>query len=354
MALPSTLPAFQSDKVNDVLVFTHSNHRARFADNVFKGNAFQAHMLLAGRINQDGGASLLYEIEVVDDAAGADTVDTSSDVDIAPEWNQIALAARYEYAQLVGSIVIRDYEKALNMGDNEVLNLVENRFLNAEKEMSQKLELMITKSGAATKATDFHGLGVIVKNGGALGGLTGGTNAGQVDVWRSPAVTNRAVATGADSDPALAIDGGKGREYISKLVRSVSRGGVERPDLVLTNADTFARIESIAWDKARYQVGTVGRSEALYQLKFDNFIFDHAIVLWTDSATLVPAASVTNPIYVLNTSALELVCHSEMWMDLKGPIRDRDKVSDAFQIQALGQLCCDNRSLQTVSWQTKA
>ena len=331
---------------------TNSLHNAKLADNVFKGNPFQAHLLMTGRVNRSGGADLLYEIEVVDDAALSQTVNVvGAPATFMPVWKEISLPVRYDYKMLVGGVVIGDAEAARNQGEAQIINLVEKRFKNAEKELSQKLETMLVSATAPTggSAGDFHSLGQIVGSG-ALGGLVGGTSANQVPDWQSTVPALRKKTNNNDADPDLTVDNGKGRSYISRMVRSVTRGGIEVPDLILTNGDTFARIEEITWDKVRL-TGGLASSSHMTELKFDNFMFGQAIVMWTDNEALENDTTKKNPIYVLNTDYFELVCNSQMWMKLIGPTRDNANLSDSFVYESMGNLTCDGRKFQTVSWQ---
>ena len=352
MAPTGAPTTFNSNPVSDVFVMTHTLHNAQLADNVFKGNPFQAHLQSMGRVNHAGGADLLYEIEVVDDAGLSQTVNVSgAPATFTPVWKEISLPVRYDWKMLVGGVVIGDAEAGRNKGEAQIMNLVERRFKNLEKELKQKLETMLVSATAPTGglAGDFHSLGQIVGTG-ALGGLVGGTSANQVKEWQSVVPALRKKTNNNDSDPDLTVDNGKGRSYISRLVRSVTRGGGETPDLILTNGDTFARIEEITWDKVRL-TGGHAKSSSMTELKFDNFMFGQALVMWTDNEALENDTTKKNPIYVLNTDYLELVCNSNMWMKLIGPTRDTVNLADSFVIECQGNLVTDGRKFQTVTWQ---
>ena len=367
MVLPNPLPKYDGVKVvSDVVNMTHSQYRKTFTDQVFLGSPFQAHLLMTGRVNLNGGVDLVDTIEVVKDAAAPALFDPDTNPKYEPQWKQISLPTRFNYTSLFGGVVVTDFEAARNTGNARILNLVTKKFKNAEKTLSETMENMLCHYDAATidvpndvsnsdPGSPWLSLGQIVAKGGTIGGLTGGTGATNVPEWQSPIPAKRARKTNADDDPTLAVEGGKGRSYLSRLTRTINRGGKEHPDLILTDQETFGRIEENVWDKVRLRAYD-GTSEKHTQMQFDNFMFGRAVVMYTDAETLEPPASdkKRRPIYILNSDYFELVCNSAMWMNLIGPTRNTNSVANSWIIQSMGQLTTNGRKFHTVSWQDVA
>ena len=259
-----------------ILTTTLANYRKTLADNVFTARPLTYWLMNKGRIRMVNGGTKIVEPLVhalnstVAPYAGYDTLSLTPQTGIS--------AAEYDWKQYAVSIAISGIEEAKNNGEQQLINLLEAKIMQAEESMKEGFNAMFFSNGAATNS--WNGLGNLVEASGTVGGIDRSTNA----YWRSYEENTAGALTLAQMGTAY---------------NTVSVGS-DVPDTVLTTQALYEKYESLLQPQLRYTDTSTANAG------FQNLLFKSAPVMYD---TACPAGDV----YFLNSKYLTLVGHSEKW-----------------------------------------
>lgn len=296
-----------------ILSTTLANYRDQLTDNVFTARPLTNHLMSNGRIRMVNGGTKIVEPLIY---GQNDTVAAYSDydtIDLTPQ--QGISAAEFDWKQYAASIAISGIEEAKNNGEQEVINLLEAKIMQAEESMREGFNQMFFSNAPGAK--DWNGLGNLVSDSVAVGGIDP-TDPGN-EFWASYVED-----TAADLDLKM----------MATAYNSVSVGN-DHPDFVLTTQTLFEAYEALLQPQLRYT------DTKTADAGFQNLLFKAAPVTFDVHA---PAGSM----YFINSKYLTLVGHSGKWFSNTPFVRPENMDARYALILCYGNLTIRNRKKQGV------
>ena len=296
-----------------LLSTTLANYRDQLTDNVFSDRVLTNHLMSKGRIRMINGGTKIVEPLIygqnstVASYSGYDTISLAAQSGIT--------AAEYEWKQYAASIAISGIEEAKNNGEQEIINLLEAKIMQAEESMREGFNTMFFADGTGNSGKDWNGLGNIVESGNAVGGINSAT-AGN-EYWRSYEENTAGALTLAQMATAY---------------NTVSVGN-DHPDMVLTTRALFEKYESLLQPQLRYT------DTKTADAGFQNLLFKAAPVVYDTAA---PAGTM----FFINSKYLSLVGHSGKWFQQTEFVRPENLDARYALIMCYGNLTCRNRKKQ--------
>ena len=296
-----------------LLSTTLANYRDQLTDNVFTDRVLTNHLMQKGRIRMLNGGTKIVEPLIygqnstVASYSGYDTIALTAQTGIT--------AAEYEWKQYAASIAISGIEEAKNNGEQEIINLLEAKIMQAEESMREGFNTMFFADGTGNSGKDWNGLGNIVESGNSVGGINSAT-AGN-EYWRSYEENTAGALTLAQMATAY---------------NTVSVGN-DHPDMILTTRALFEKYESLLQPQLRYT------DTKTADAGFQNLLFKAAPVVYDTAA---PAGTM----FFINSKYLSLVGHSGKWFQQTEFVRPENLDARYALIMCYGNLTCRNRKKQ--------
>ena len=296
-----------------LLSTTLANYRDQLTDNIFTARPLTYFLQDKGRIRMLNGGTKIVEPLIY---AESSTVKSYSGYDSISLTAQAGItAAEYDWKQYAASIAISGIEEAKNNGEQEIINLLEAKIMQAEESMREGFNRMFYADGSGNSGKDWNGLGNIVEASGTVGGINRATSGNEY--WRSyeentaTALTLAQLATGYNS---------------------VSVGN-DHPDMVLTTQTLFEKYEALLQPQLRYT------DTKTADAGFQNLLFKAAPVVYDEHCT-------AGVVYFLNSKYLTLVGHSAKWFAQTDFVRPEDLDARYALIMCYGNLTCRNAAKQ--------
>lgn len=294
-----------------LLSTTLNNYRRELEDNVFTARPLTAWLTKKNNITmKNGGAKIVIPLMYAQNQAassytGYDTLNITPSDGIS--------AAEFPWKQFAATIAINGLEEAQNNGDEEIIDLLQAKVMQAEETIAEKFDLMFMLDGTGNSGKDWGGLATYVDATSTIGNINSTTAAW----WRSYVDSTAGVLTIAD---------------MTKTYNTVSRGN-DHPDLGLTTQVLFEKYESLLQPQMRYTDTETGDAG------FQNLLFK--------GMTLMFDANVqAGVVYFLNSKYLKLVGHRDRWFTPTPFVRPNDKDARYAQILCYGNLTVSNRARQ--------
>ena len=261
-----------------LLSTTLANYRDQLTDNIFTARPLTYFLQDKGRIRMLNGGTKIVEPLIygqnstVASYSGYDTISLTAQSGIT--------AAEYDWKQYAASIAISGIEEAKNNGEQEIINLLEAKIMQAEESMREGFNTMFYADGTGNSGKDWNGLGNIVEASGTVGGIDRSTEA----YWRSYE---------ENTSEALSL------AKMATAYNSVSVGN-DHPDMVLTTQTLFEKYEALLQPQLRYT------DTKTADAGFQNLLFKAAPVVYDEGCT-------AGVMFFLNSKYLTLVGHSGKW-----------------------------------------
>ena len=297
-----------------LLSTTLANYRSQLTDNVFTARPFTYFLMDKGRIRMLNGGTKIVEPLIygqnstVASYSGYDTISLTAQDGIS--------AAEYEWKQYAASIAISGIEEAKNNGEQEIINLLEAKIMQAEESMREGFNQMFFADGTGNSGKNWNGLGNIVESGNTVGGINSAAGQGN-DWWRSYEENTAAALTLAQ---------------LTTAYNSVSVGN-DHPDMILTTQTLFEKYEALLQPQLRYT------DTKTADAGFQNLLFKAAPVVYDVHCT-------AGVVYFLNSKYLTLVGHSGKWFAQTDFVRPENLDARYALIMCYGNLTCRNRAKQ--------
>ena len=296
---------------DNLLSTTLANYRATLTDNVFTARPLTYKLMEKGRIRMLNGGTKIVEPLIY---GQNDTVGSYSGYDTIALTPQTGIsAAEYEWKQYAASISISGIEEAKNNGEQEIINLLEAKIMQAEESLREGFNQMFFASGTGNSSKDWNGLGNLVESGNTVGGIDS-----SVYSWWQSYEENTATAL------TLA--------QMSTAYNSVSVGN-DHPDVLLTTQTLFEKYEALLQPQLRYT------DTKTADAGFQNLLFKAAPVMYDEHCT-------AGVFFFLNSKYLTLVGHSGKWFQQTEFIRPEDLDARYALIMCYGNLTVRNRAKQ--------
>lgn len=296
-----------------LLSTTLANYRDQLTDNVFSDRVLTNHLMSKGRIRMINGGTKIVEPLIygqnttVASYSGYDTISLTAQTGIT--------AAEYDWKQYAASIAISGIEEAKNNGEQEIINLLEAKIMQAEESMREGFNTMFYADGTGNSGKDWNGLGNIVEASGTVGGINRAT-AGNT-YWQS-----------YEENTATALT----LAQMATAYNTVSVGN-DHPDLVLTTTTLYQKYEALLQPQLRYTDAKTADAG------FQNLLFKAAPVVFD-------AACTAGVMYFINSKYLTLVGHSGKWFQQTEFVRPENLDARYALIMCYGNLTCRNAKKQ--------
>ena len=296
-----------------LLSTTLANYRDQLTDNIFTARPLTYFLQDKGRIRMLNGGTKIVEPLIygqnstVASYSGYDTIALTAQAGIT--------AAEYDWKQYAASIAISGIEEAKNNGEQEIINLLEAKIMQAEESMREGFNQMFFADGTGNSGKDWNGLGNIVEASGTVGGINRAT--GGNEYWQSYE---------ENTSEALSL------AKMATAYNSVSVGN-DHPDMVLTSQTLFEKYEALLQPQLRYT------DTKTADAGFQNLLFKSAPVVYDEHCT-------AGVVYFLNSKYLTLVGHSGKWFAQTDFVRPENLDARYALIMCYGNLTCRNAAKQ--------
>ena len=296
---------------DNLLTTTLANYRSTLTDNVFTARPLTYKLMEGGRIRMLNGGTKIVEPLIYGQNSTVGSYSGYETLSLTPQEG--ISAAEYEWKQYAASIAISGIEEAKNNGEQEIINLLEAKIMQAEESMRESFNQMFFADGTGNSSKDWNGLGNLVESGNTVGGI----NSSTYSWWQSKEENTSAALTLAQ---------------MSSLYNSVSVGN-DHPDLLLTTQTLFEKYEALLQPNLRYT------DTKTADAGFQNLLFKAAPVMYDVHCT-------AGVFYMLNSKYLTLVGHSGKWFSQTSFISPEDVDARYALIMCYGNLTVRNRAKQ--------
>lgn len=294
-----------------LLTTTLANYRSQLTDNVFTARPLTYFLMDKGRIRMLNGGTKIVEPLIYGKNNTVGSYSGYDSLSLAPQEG--ITAAEYEWKQYAASISISGIEEAKNNGEQEIINLLEAKIMQAEESMREGFNQMFFADGTGNSGKNWNGLGNLVEASGTVGGIDRSVHS----FWRS-----------YEENTATALT----LAQMSTAYNSVSVGN-DHPDMVLTTQTLFEKYEALLQPQLRYT------DTKTADAGFQNLLFKAAPVVYDVHCT-------AGVVYFLNSKYLTLVGHSGKWFAQTGFVSPEDVDARYALIMCYGNLTCRNAAKQ--------
>jgi len=299
---------------DDILATTLKNYLPKLEDNVFTARPLVFFLKQAGQIRPvGGGASIVLPlIHALNSTAGSysgyDTIATTPQEGIS--------AAEYNWQQYAVSIAISGIEEAMNSSEEEVIDLLEAKVMQAEETVLEQMDVMFFADGTGNGGKDWNGLDhLVAQNANVVGGIDPVTNA----YWQSNINSTAEVLS---------------LTAMENMYNTASVGN-DRPNVILTTQTLYEKYNSMLQPQQRF----VDRATA--DAGFENLAFHGTPVTFDVNCQ-------SGRMYFLNSKYMRLVGHKDVWFKPTPFVRPENQDARYAQILCYGELCISNRKRQGV------
>ena len=296
---------------DNLLTTTLANYRSTLTDNIFTARPLTYKLMENGRIRMLNGGTKIVEPLIYGTNSTVGSYSGYETLSLTPQEG--ISAAEFAWKQYAASIAISGIEEAKNNGEQEIINLLEAKIMQAEESMRESFNQMFFADGTGNSSKDWNGLGNLVESGNTVGGINSSTYS-----WWASKEENTATAL------TLA--------QMSSLYNNVSVGN-DHPDLLLTTQTLFEKYEALLQPNLRYT------DTKTADAGFQNLLFKAAPVMYDVHCT-------SGVFYMLNTKYLTLVGHSGKWFSQTSFISPEDVDARYALIMCYGNLTVRNRAKQ--------
>lgn len=303
-----------------ILSTTLANYRDQLTDNVFTARPLTNHLMNKGRIRMVNGGTKIVEPLIYGNNTTVKPYSGYDSIDLTPQTG--ISAAEFEWKQYAASIAISGIEEAKNNGEQEVINLLEAKIMQAEESLREGFNQMFFADGTDTlgaggtnSGKSWNGLGNLIETGNTVGGIDSSDVLNTF--WRSYENNTAGALTLAQ---------------MSTAYNSVSVGN-DHPDMVLTTQTLFEKYESLLQPQLRYTDTKTADSG------FQNLLFKSAPVVYDVHC---PAGTM----YFVNSKYISLVGHSGKWFSNTPFVRPENMDARYALIMCYGNLTVRNRAKQ--------
>ncbi len=296
---------------DNLLTTTLANYRSTLTDNIFTARPLTYKLMENGRIRMLNGGTKIVEPLIYGQNSTVGSYSGYETLALTPQEG--ISAAEFEWKQYAASIAISGIEEAKNNGEQEIINLLEAKIMQAEESMRESFNQMFFADGTGNSSKDWNGLGNLVESGNTVGGISSST----YTWWASKEENTAAALTLAQ---------------MSSLYNNVSVGN-DHPDLLLTTQTLFEKYEALLQPNLRYT------DTKTADAGFQNLLFKAAPVMYDVHCT-------AGVFYMLNSKYLTLVGHSGKWFSQTSFISPEDVDARYALIMCYGNLTVRNRAKQ--------
>jgi hypothetical protein len=299
-----------------LLATTLANFRNKLTDNVFSARPFQYWLLEKGRRREVNGGHKIVEQLIYGMNSTAASYSGYDPIALTPQDG--ISAAEFPWRQYAASIAISGLEEAQNNGEEELIDLLEAKIMQAEETMKEKFDQMFFGDGTGNSGKDWLGLAALV-----------GDQTDSVTTVGNISATSNAYWRSYKDSSAGALTLGQ----LSTAFNSCSVGN-DQPDLALTTQTLYEKYEGLLQPNQRFT------DPKTAQAGFQNLLYKGAVTMF--DAAYCP----TGTWFFLNSKYLKLVTHKAKWMEQTPFVRPENMDARYALILCYGNLTISNRKRQ--------
>ena len=323
----------------DVVTTTLENRSKVLADNITNNNALLMMMKDRGRAKPfGGGREIMQELRYAQNQtfmfySGFEFLNVS--------LNDTMTAARFPIKQAAIAVTISGLEGLQNRGEEEMMNLIEERVDGAESTFWNQMSAAIYSDGTGWGGKQIGGLALLVSKtptSGVVGGIDRSTN-----VWW------RNLAINATTDAKGVVTSSNIQKYMNQATISLKRNS-DGINLVVSDNNYYtAYLESLQSIQRITDGGSSKQGTGFTSLKYYGAGKEVDIVLDGGRNGQIPA----NTMYFLNTDYIYYRPHAGRNFKVIGG--DRTNINQDAIVRLYGwagNMTISNSSLQGVLWQS--
>lgn len=323
----------------DVVTTTLENRSKVLADNITNNNALLMMLKERGRSKPfGGGREIMQELRYAQNQtfmfySGFEFLNVS--------LNDTMTAARFPIKQAAIAVTISGLEGLQNRGEEEMMNLIEERVDGAESTFWNQMSAAIYSDGTGWGGKQIGGLALLVSKtptSGVVGGIDRSTN-----VWW------RNLAVNAANDAKGVVTSSNIQKYMNNLTIALKRNSDGVNLVVADNNYYTAYLESLQSIQRITDGGNSKQGTGFTALKYYGAGKEVDIVLDGGRNGQIPA----NTMYFLNTDYIYYRPHSGRNFKVIGG--DRSNINQDAIVRLYGwagNMTISNSSLQGVLWQS--
>jgi hypothetical protein len=349
-------PSQNTVNYDALLSTTLDGYRNTMYDNIFKDSAFMAALREFDGVKRQNGGERISMPLMYGTSSSVKSYQCYEVIDTTPQDGMTT--AFYEWKEIAGTISISRKEQRQNSGEAKLLDLLQQKTIQAEMSMREELnrQLLAGTVDSATfvpgnDAKDMNPLGWFLRKLNATDPTTGG-NVGNIssadnDWWRHKTAVADAGSPGdTGNDFALNVSTFAGLKVAMRRMHNhCTRGSGGGPNLVVCDQVTYESYENALDVNIRFQNTRLG------DLGFDTVKLKNAEVIWDevvpsiDEGTL---ASSDGTAFFLNTKFMKLCIDSETDVVTTPFIEPQDQTAKTAKILFMGNMACSNLRKQGV------
>lgn len=314
--------------ITEIITTTARKRSKKLADNVSKNNALLLKLKEGDRVKPfSGGRVITEELFYAENStykrySGYDTLNV--------QRSDVMSAAEYEIKQAAVAISISGLEQLQNSGEEQLIDLLEGRFENAEMTITNNVALDCYSDGTADGGKQIGGLQHIISSA-PSSGTVGGISRNDYTFWRNIV-----------SNPASAYDKTTIYDAMTALWVQLVRG-TDKPDLIVADNNYWS-----AYHNALTAIQRIMRSDsAMAKGGFSSIAFMDAEVVLDGG---VGGGASSNRMFFINSKYLKWRPHRNRNFSLIGD--DRYAVNQDAMVRLIGvagNITCSNCMLQGVA-----
>ena len=297
-----------------IVATTLKNYLPKLEDNVFTARPLVFFLKQADQIRTiGGGTSIVLPLIYAQNT----TAGSYQGYDVIPTTPQDGMsAAEYQWKEYAVSIAISGREEAINNSEQEVIDLLEAKVMQAEETVLEQMDSMFFGDGTGNGGKNFNGLSnLIAQNASVVGGIDPVAQTW----WQSNIDSVAEVLTKAKME----------------TMYNTASVGNDKPNVVLTTQTLYEKYNSLLQDNLRY---TDTRTA---DAGFENLMFHGAPVTYDTYCT-------ATRMYMLNSKYIRLTGHKDVWFKPTPFVRPENQNARYSQILLMGELGVSNRKRHAV------
>ena len=323
----------------DVVTTTLENRSKVLADNITNNNALLMMLKDRGRSKPfGGGREIMQELRYAQNQtfmfySGFEFLNVS--------LNDTMTAARFPIKQAAIAVTISGLEGLQNRGEEEMMNLIEERVDGAESTFWNQMSAAIYSDGTGWGGKQIGGLALLVSKTPTSGGVGG--------IDRSTNVWWRNLAINATTDAKGVVTSSNIQKYMNQATIQLKRNSDGINLVVADNNYYTAYLESLQSIQRITDGGSSKQGTGFTSLKYYGAGKEVDIVLDGGRNGQIPA----NTMYFLNTDYIYYRPHSGRNFKVIGG--DRTNINQDAIVRLYGwagNMTISNSSLQGVLWQS--
>jgi len=323
-------------------------------DQVFKDSAFLALMRIKDAVKKQNGGERIRAPLMYDDNGTVDAKTGYGIIDTTPQEGMTT--AFYDWRELAGSITISRKEERQNSGESAILELLDQKRIQAEMTMRETLNRQIvqgavsssafvpTTNSADSNALGLNPLGYFLRKDNTANPGTGG-NVGNISAsanawWRHHTATVASGSTDTGNDYALNVSTYKGFVVaLKRMYNFCSRGSGGGPNIVLFDQGSFETYENALDDKVRYT------DTKMADMGFDTIKLKGATCIWDEQVPDIytgTTAITKGTAFFINTNFYKLIIDSETDIVVTPFVEPENQTVKTAKILFMGNTVCTN------------